>query len=270
MKSFPNTLNVILTGILVFVLVTLGLPQWGARAATPVPESTEQAATCDYYGRNVAVSGRAVINVVPDRVLIQLGVQSNGVSPAEVQRRNTSAIERVKAAIQALGVAASDITSDNYIIEPLYEDYDSLYIKGYRINNVLAVTLRKVEKASDLIAAAFGAGANQVVNVEFYTSDLRTYRDQARLLAMEAAVQKAEALAEAAGAEVGCVLSISENSWSYYSGWYYGYGNSQILWAQNVVQNAPTTGGGEGADEGPVSPGHISVQAEVFVSFDLD
>ncbi len=269
MKSLPNTLNVILIGILVFALAAIGLPQLGARAATPVPEPTEQAATCDYYGRNVAVSGTAVINVAPDRVLIQLGVQSNGVSPEEVQRRNTSAIERVKAAIQALGVAASDITSDYYIIEPLYEDYDSLFIKGYRINNVLAVTLRKVDKASDVIVTAFGAGANQVVNVEFYTSNLRTYRDQARLLAMEAAAQKAKALAEAVGAEIGCVLSISENSWSYYSGWYYG--NSQYLWAQNVVQNAPTSGGGgEGADEGPVSPGHISIQAEVFVSFDLD
>jgi hypothetical protein len=209
-----------------------------------------------------------VINIAPDRVLIELGVQSNGVSPAEVQRRNATAISRVRTAVQALGVAATDITSDNYIIEPIYDDYDSLFIKGYRINNVLAVTLREVEKASDVIAAAFGAGANQVLNVEFYTSQLRATRDQARDLAMEAAIQKAQALAEAAGAETGCVISISENSWSYYSGWWTG--SNQSLWAQNVVQNAaPTSGEGEPADEGPVSPGHLSIQAQVFVTFGL-
>jgi uncharacterized protein YggE len=264
-KSFPNTINLVLAGALIFALAVLGLPQLSVRAAAITPEPVEQEIVCDSY-RTVSVSGTAVINIAPDRVLIQLGIQSNGVSPEEVQRRNASAISKVRTAVQTLGVAASDITSDIYIIEPLYEDYDSLFIKGYRINNLLAVTLREVDKASDVIAAAFGAGANQVVNVEFYTSKLRTYRDQARALAMEAAAQKAEALAEAVGAQTGCVLSISENSWSYYSGW---YGN-QSLWTQNVVQNMPTTGGeGELANEGPVSPGHISIQAQVYVTFGL-
>jgi uncharacterized protein len=267
MKSVSSTMNIVLVAALVFGLVAFGLPQLGAHAASPTPGPEEEMVICD-SGRTVQVSGTAVINIAPDRVLIQLGVQSNGISPAEVQRRNTSAINNVRNAIQTLGVAASDITSDNYIIEPLYEDYDSLIIKGYRINNVLAVTLRQVDKASDLIAAAFEAGANQVVGVEFYTSQLRTYRDQARTMAMEAAAQKAQALAEAVGAKTNCVLSISENSWSYYSGWWYG--SSQSLWTQNVAQNMTSTGEEGGlADEGPVSPGHISIQAQVYVTFGL-
>jgi uncharacterized protein YggE len=256
--------------VLVLSLAVIGLPQLKASAATATPEPVEQlpqAPVCD-ASRTVDVSGTAVINVAPDRVLIQLGVQSNGISPKEVQRRNASAISRVRAAIQKLGVAATDITSDNYIIEPIYEDYDALYIKGYRINNVLAVTLKDVTWASGVIAAAFEAGANQVVNVEFYTSELRTHRDRARALAMEAADQKAKALAGAVGAETGCVLRISENSWSYYSGWWRS--GNQALWAQNVVQNAPSTGGdGSSVDEGPVSPGHISIQAQVSVTFGL-
>lgn len=36
-----------------------------------------------------------------------------------------------------------------------------------------------------------------------------------------AANEKAQDLAEAAGAEAGCVVSINENTWSYFnSGWY--------------------------------------------------
>lgn len=265
MKMSSSTIPVILAAALVFILPAFGLPQLRGHAATPAP-TPEEEVICD-FGRTVQVSGTAVINIAPDRVLIQLGVQSNGISPAEVQRRNASAITNLKNAIQALGVTASDISSDNYIIEPLYEDYDSLIIKGYRINNVLAVTLRQVDKASQLIAAAFEAGANQVVGVEFYTSQLRTYRDQARALAMEAASEKAQALTEAVGVQTGCVLSISEDNWSYYSGW---YGNNQSLWAQNVVQNNPSTGGEGDMDEGgPVSPGHISIQAVVYVTFGL-
>ena len=43
------------------------------------------------------------------------------------------------------------------------------------------------------LAAALKAGVNQVNNVEFYTSELRKYRDQARELAMKAAKEKAQA-----------------------------------------------------------------------------
>ena len=42
---------------------------------------------------------------------------------------------------------------------------------------MIAITMRDVNKIIDAIAAAFGAGANQVVNVEFYMSELRKYRD---------------------------------------------------------------------------------------------
>ena len=140
------------------------------------------------------VTGAATINVVPDRALIQLGVQSNGNTTEAVEAANSTTIQRVMKALRALGIDSKDIATDWYIIEPVYESYDSLYIKGYRINNMVAITVRDVSKTSKVIAAALKAGANQVVNVDFYTSDLRKYRDQARELAMKAAQEKAQAL----------------------------------------------------------------------------
>ena len=168
-------------------------------------------------------------------------------------------------------MAPKDIATDIYIVEPVYEDYDSLYIKGYRIYNTVAVTVRDIKKTSAIVAASLKAGANQVNNVEFYTSELRKYRDQARELAMTAAKEKANALTEAAGAQTGCVLSINENSWSYYNGWWYGSGRSSNLWTQNTVQNAPSGSGSGSGLEGdePISLGQISVKAEVSVSFAL-
>jgi len=212
-----------------------------------------------------------VVNVPPDRALVQLGVQSNGKTPKEVQARNAAAIKNVIKAVKALGVEAKDISTDWYVIEPLYEDYESLHIKGYRIYNVISITMRAVNKTSDMIAAAFQAGANQVVNVEFYTSELRKYRDQAREMAMKAASEKATALSQAAGADTDCVLNISENSWSYFNGrnWW-GGGNNQNLWTQNAVQNvAPSGGETPSGDDNPVSARQISIRAEVSVTFAL-
>ena len=270
MKQIATFVNIIFAAVLVFLLLSFGLPSVTAQttqsmpALPPVAESQPDCPS----GRTVQVTGAAMINVTPDRALIQLGVQSNGATPAAVQTANSVAIQNVIKALLAQGVEAKDIATDLYVIEPIYEDYDSLYIKGYRINNIVAVTLRVVQKTSVVIAAALEAGANQVINVEFYTSELRLYRDQARELAMKAAKEKAQALATAAGAEAGCVLNINENSWSYYNGWWYG--RSQNTWTQNTIQNAAPGGGASGsAGDEPISLGQISVKAEVSATFSL-
>jgi uncharacterized protein len=268
MKPSPTMLNIVLIAILVMILLAFGLPDRRAQAVQSAPPPAETAQPgCD-ASRSVRVSGTAVVNVTPDRVLIQLGVQSNGVTPGAVQESNTRAIHDVITALQSLGVEAKDIATDWYVIEPVYENYDSLYIKGYRINNIVAVTLRNVSQTSPVIAAALEAGANQVVNVEFYTSELRKHRDQARDLAMKAAAEKAQALATVAGSETGCVLTINENTWSYYNGGWYG--RDRNLWTQNTVQNAaPSSSAAPDGEAEPVSLGQISVRAEVGVTYGL-
>ncbi|MCJ7432128.1 MAG: SIMPL domain-containing protein [Anaerolineales bacterium] len=269
MKQAFFFVNVILVAAIVFLLFSTSLPTVSAQAATPTPQPTvEPQPVCDST-RTVQVTGSALINVTPDRALIQLGVQSNGATPDAVQAANSYAIQKVIKALRAQGVEAKDIATDFYVIEPVYESYDSLYIKGYRINNIVAVTLRDVKKTSNILAATLKAGANQVINVEFYTSELRKYRDQARDLAMKAAKEKAQALANAAGAEAGCVLNINENSWSYYNGWWWYGRNQQNMMTQNVVQNAAPSGGSGGAGDEPISLGQISVKAEVSATFGL-
>ncbi len=270
MKKIASFIYLVMGIMLGFVLVTTRFPgthSQPAQAATIIQPTTEPNLVCD-SNRSVQVTGSAMVNVTPDRAMIQLGVQSNGSTPEIVQAENATAIQSVIKTLQAQGIETKDITTDYYVVEPVYDNYDSLYIKGYRINNMVAITLRDVQQTSAVIAAALEAGANQIVDVEFYTSDLRKYRDQARDLAMEAAQEKAQALASAAGAEAGCVLTITENSWSYYNGWWYG--RSQNLWTQNTVQNAaPGNSAGSSAGDEPISLGQISVKAEVNVTFSL-
>ena len=273
MKQISTILNTILVCALAFVLISFGLPDTSVKAAPTAETELETAGkaevVCD-NGRSIQVNGTAVVNVIPDRALIQLGVQSNGATPQIVEAVNSATINKITKALKVQGVAEKDIVTDWYVIQPIYDDYDSLYIKGYRIHNIVAVTLRDISKANKVIGAALSSGANQVINVEFYLSDLRKYRDQARDLAMKAAKEKANDLASAAGATTGCVMSINENTWSHYYGGWYG-GQSRELWTQNVMQNAEPAGGESGAltDNGPVNLGQVSVRAEVSASFSL-
>jgi uncharacterized protein YggE len=270
MKKLPFSFKAILGAMLLLALFITGFKSTDNQANTPTISSSSSSDVCD-PARSIRVSGSALINVIPDRALIQLGVQSNGKTVKAVQQANSLAIQNVIVALKKQGIEAKDITTDVYNISPIYEDYDALYIKGYRIYNTVAVTVREVSKTSEIVATALSAGANQVNDVQFYTTELRTYRDQARELAVTAAKEKAQALATAAGTNTGCVLSISENTWSYYNGWEYGMGSSANLWTQNTVQNAaPSSQTSSSNGEEPISLGQISVKAEVEVTYSLD
>jgi len=250
-------------------LALMGL-NWMQPQAQATARPTAQAASVCDSSRSVQVSGAAVVYVTPDRALLQLGVQSNGPTPDAVRSANAQELQKVIQAISALGVSTKDIATDYYIVYPLYEDYNSLAIKGYRIDNTVSVTLRDVNLADDAIIAALQAGANEVQDVQFYSSELRKYRDQARSLAMQAASEKAQALASAAGAQAGCILTIAENTWSQYYGSWRG-GRTTALWAQNVIQNAsPAQGDLLQMDDSPISLGQIAVRAEVNASYGLE
>lgn len=249
--------------LLVVVSLALFVSFFAARPNLTVTPALA-AGDCD-SSRSIQVSGSAVVKVIPDLVTIQLGVTSNATTPQSVYDQNTMAMKRVTAAVRTLGVADKDISTDYYIIQPVYQNYDSLDIKGYRIHNTVVVNLKDVSKVSQVLAAALSAGANEVVDVQFKTTQLRQHRDEARELAMQAAQEKARDLASAANAQPGCVLTIDENSWSYFSNPWGGRYQPQT---QNVIQNAPSSDQPP-SDDGPISLGQISVQAEVQVRFGL-
>lgn len=272
MKQLPQLLVIFSGTVLAVFLLSLLTPRqtpaWAlATPANAQDNSTGSEAECN-NDRTVQVSGSAAINVKPDRVLIELGVESVAETPQEVQTENDAAIGRITDAIRNLGIPNKDISTDYYIIQPVYDDYNTFRIVNYRIDNIIGVTLSDVDQTSDVLAAALQAGANQVQNVQFYTSELRRYRDQARELAMKAASEKAQALAEAGGAQAGCLMQINENSWSHYNGYWWG-GRDRAMWSQNIVQNAAPTEPAAEEDETPISSGQIVVRAEVNATFSL-
>jgi uncharacterized protein YggE len=274
MKQLPQLLVIFIGTVLAIFLLSLlsptQRPAWAM--ATPATQAlnnlTGEEAECS-SGRTVQVSGSAAINVKPDRVLIELGVESVADTPQEVQAENDTAIKQITAALSNLGIPSKDIATDYYLIQPVYESNTPYRITSYRIDNVIGVTLTNVDQASDVLAAALQAGANQVQNVQFYTSELRRYRDQARELAMKAASEKAQALAGAGGAQAGCLLQINENSWSHYNGYWWG-GRDRAMWSQNVVQNAAPSEPASEETETPISSGQIVVRAEVNATFSLN
>ena len=106
------------------------------------------------------------------------------------------------------------------------------------------------------------------MGIEFRTTELRKHRDSARALAIQAAREKATAMAKDAGQAIGQPITIHEDYTTWYSPWNSWWGSSSgRSAAQNVVQNAPS-GATPERDDG-LAPGQIAVDASVTVSYEL-
>ncbi len=219
--------------------------------------------------RTITVTGDAEIKVVPDQVVLTLGILSANKDLTELKRQNDARVKRVLAAIAAAGVATNDVQTDYIDLEPEFDQQapSRRVLVAYVQRTTVVVTLRDVGKFDPLLTAALLAGVEYIHGIDFRTTQLRKHRDEARALAVKAAKEKAVALAAELGQKVGKPRSIQEG----YNGWYSSYrswwGRGGQMMSQNVSQSA---GDGGGAGAGPIAPGTLSVRANVTIVFEIE
>lgn len=219
-------------------------------------------------GRSISVTGDAEVRVVPNQVVLTLGVETSDKDLNGAKRKNDEIVRSLLALGRDQGIDAKRMQTDHISIEPRYHDgYEQKNFVGYFVRQTVVITLDDTGKFEGVLSGALQAGANYVHGIEFRTTELRKYRDQARALAIRAAKEKAVAMAGVLDQQVGEPLSIREES----SGWWSGY---NAWWGsrwggaayQNVSQSA---GPGVAAEMGALAPGEISVTARVAVDFAL-
>jgi uncharacterized protein len=83
-------------------------------------------------------------------------------------------------------------------------------VMGYQASNTVSVTIRNVAQAGDLLEQVIDAGANNMSGMSFAIAEPGALEAQARDRAIADAKARAEAMAQASGAQLGEMLSISE------------------------------------------------------------
>ena len=218
----------------------------------------------------ITVTGEAEVRVVPDEVILTLGVETWDEYLKSAKSQNDERVKEVLRIAQAYGVEARHIQTDHISIEPRYEDnYEKKDLIGYFVRKTIVITLKDISKFDDLLTSVIDADVNYVHRIQFRTTELRKYRDEARALAIKAAQEKANALAGELGQSVGKPRTIHEEQadwWSWYNSWWgAGWGNNM---SQNVIQEAG--GSSSITDDGTIAPGQITVNARVSVSFEFE
>lgn len=219
--------------------------------------------------RTITVTGDAEVRVVPDEVLLTLGVQTWDKNLDKAKRQNDEIVADVLALTADFGIAPEHVKTDFVSIEPRYRNgyYEPSDFVGYFVQKTIVITLRDLARFEDLLAAALDTGVNYVHGIQFRTTELRQHRDEARALAIQAAQEKAIALAGELDQQVGEPASIREEHsswWSGYNSWWSSrWGNTM---AQNVIQEV---GDGALGGDSSIAPGQINVNARVSVTFEL-
>lgn len=164
--------------------------------------------------RTVSTQGVAETRVKPDRASITLGVETEGKNAAAIKRDNDDAMRQIFAALADAGVQPTDIQTSNLSLQPVHNwrpEGKREFLK-YQMRNTIVVTVRDIAKLDAILDKAVGVGGNMVENIDFEVSTANAIRDSLRAAAAVNAKAKAQQMAEAVGARVGKLLTISETA----------------------------------------------------------
>lgn len=206
----------------------------------------------------LSVSATGEAETKPDEAFFQVGVENFGRTGKLASEANREDIAELLAALKEAGVPEKDIQTRAVNIRRI-EWGDR---KGqYQASNVVAVTVRDIAKADAAVTAATEAGANIMSGPDLRMSDPEAAANTAYGNAYKAARQRAEAYAEAAGMQIGRVLTIRDGGGS--------QGNRYIPGAPPPVM-ARTVAMPESADaSGIIQPGQTTSTVSVQVDFAL-
>jgi uncharacterized protein YggE len=225
--------------------------------------------SAQYFGQEanvplITVTGEAEVRVVPDEIILTIGVETSDKSLERAKTDNDSRVKRVLAVAPAFGIEPKHIQTSFITIEPWYRTYQVTESLEYRVRRTIGITLKDTTRFESLLSRVLQEGANNVQGIQFRTTELRKHRDTARALAIKAAREKAIALAAELNQVVGKAYRISE----YSSGWQYPYGWGSMSANASINQNSVSSGSAT-AGEGTLALGQITVSASVSVSFVL-
>ena len=202
--------------------------------------------------RQVSVVGHGEVKGKPDMATVQIGVETQAATSQAALAQNNAQAQAIVQKLKDLGVAEKDIQTSNFNIFPNYGS-DGRQVEGYRVSNMVTVTIRNLDGAGQLLDQVVQAGANSVYGISFSVENPEAVLGQARKAAIENAKARAAQLAGASGAAVGEVLVISEN----------------VVQAPIPLAMAGRAEAAQSAPSAPVQPGEQSFTVDVQVTFAL-
>jgi uncharacterized protein len=223
------------------ILLAAAVPGW-AQDAAPGPAT-------------IVTLGEGVVRVPADRVTITLASETRGETAADAQNKGNALMKAIQSTLADLRLAGGQVTTTGLMLSPDYVFANNQRTqRGYVGRHTITIRFDDVSRAGEVVAAAVGAGANNVSGVRFDRRDRRTLEQEALKQAVQDARARADALAAGAGRVVDRIVRIAEEQAAALTA-----GPSPTFRA-GVVGESVVVGGA------PIAEGDVEVRARVVLT----
>ena len=188
-----------MTRVLPIVILMLAgaSPSW-AQDTAPAPAT-------------VVTLGEAIGRMPADRAFITLSSETRADTAQEAQTPGNLAMKAIQNAVDGPKLAGGQFSTTGLWLSPDYSFANNQRIqRGYVGRHTITIRVDDGGRAGEVVAAAVGAGANNVTGIRFDRRDRQALEQQALRQAVQVARGRADALAAGAGRVVDRIVRIAE------------------------------------------------------------
>lgn len=209
----------------------------------------------------IAVSGMAEQEVAPDMAYIDVGINVRADDAETARTQEAQIASQIRRALLGLAITDNDLQITSYY---LYQEYkvDRNGVRTadkYVLDSSIKVTVKDLDKLSQVIDNVVEAGATNISNITYALSTQNIIQRQLLATAVENARDKAAVVANAGSRTLGNMLSADINSFD--GGTIVAYGANKLRSTTNLAEDGVAT---------KLSPGKIKLNARVQVVFSLN
>lgn len=209
----------------------------------------------------IAVSGMAEQEVAPDMAYIDVGINVRADDAETARTQEAQIASQIRRALLGLAITDNDLQNTSYY---LYQEYkvDRNGVRTadkYVLDSSIKVTVKDLDKLSQVIDNVVEAGATNISNITYALSTQNIIQRQLLATAVENARDKAAVVANAGSRTLGNMLSADINSFD--GGTIVAYGANKLRSTTNLAEDGVAT---------KLSLGKIKLNARVQVVFSLN
>lgn len=209
----------------------------------------------------IAVSGMAEQEVAPDMAYIDVGINVRADDAETARTQEAQIASQIRRALLGLAITDNNLQNTSYY---LYQEYkvDRNGVRTadkYVLDSSIKVTVKDLDKLSQVIDNVVEAGATNISNITYALSTQNIIQRQLLATAVENARDKAAVVANAGSRTLGNMLSADINSFE--GGTIVAYGANKLRSTTNLAEDGVAT---------KLSPGKIKLNARVQVVFSLN
>lgn len=209
----------------------------------------------------IAVSGMAEQEVAPDMAYVDVGINVRADDAETARTQEAQIASQIRRALLGLAITDNDLQNTSYY---LYQEYkvDRNGVRTadkYVLDSSIKVTVKDLDKLSQVIDNVVEAGATNISNITYALSTQNIIQRQLLATAVENARDKAAVVANAGSRTIGNMLSADINSFD--GGTIVAYGANKLRSTTNLAEDGVAT---------KLSPGKIKLNARVQVVFSLN